>query len=69
MWRETYLAALHRERLAGARLAICEYADVVSIRATLRELRDLLEDLGLGGMWLKDLGKRPSMGERDEKTV
>ena len=57
MKETTYLATLHREGLAGSRLAIREHANVVAIGAALRELRDLLKDLGLGRMGLKDLRK------------
>ena len=41
----TYRTTLHGERLARARLTVCENTDVVSISAALRKLRDLLKDL------------------------
>jgi hypothetical protein len=40
------------------RLAICKYADIVPVRATLSELRDLFEHLRLRRSWLEDLHAR-----------
>ena len=60
----TYLATLHREGLPGSRLAIREHTDVVAIRAALCKLRDLLEDLRLGRMWLEDLRKEAIFNTR-----
>ena len=64
MKETTHLAALHREGLPGSRLAICEHADVVAIRAALCKLRDLLKDLRLGRMGLKDLRKEAIFNTR-----
>ena len=64
MKETTHLAALHREGLPGSRLAICEHADVVAIRAALCKLRDLLKDLRLGRMGLKDLAEESILNTR-----
>ena len=61
---KAYLATLHREGLPGSRLAIREHTDVVAIRAALCKLRDLLEDLRLGRMWLEDLRKEAIFNTR-----
>ena len=43
----THLTTLHRERLAGAGLAVGEDADVVAVRTALRKKRNLFKHLGL----------------------
>jgi hypothetical protein len=48
MEENLHRSAFHSERLAGARLAISEYTNVISIHTALSKEGDFLENLGLG---------------------